>query len=84
MGLENLDEIVLAFVYIEFLGYAAKGLLYSFWKNGKTDIIITDETVDELKTPMTYNFMRLLYRDLTSRITEKDLDGLSELDKQVL
>ena len=84
MDFERLDEIILAFAYIELLGYTAKGLLYYFGRYRNSEIILTEEGLVEMRRPMIYNFIRLIYRDLTSRVTEKGLDGLREFDKQVL
>ena len=84
MESESLDMIVLTLAYTELLGYTAKGLLYYFSKSKNSGIDLTEENTRELITPMIYNFSRLIYRDLTSRVTEKGLDGLREFDKQVL
>ena len=83
MESESLDKIVLAFAYIELIGYTAKGLLYYFSKSN-SDISLTEEGLVEMKRPMIYNFIRLLYEDITSKITEKGLNSLEEFDKQVL
>lgn len=83
MEFESLDEIVLAFACIELLGYTAKGFLYYFSKFN-SDISLTEEGLVEMKRPMIYNFIKLIYGGLSSRVIDNPLEDVGKLDKQVL
>lgn len=83
MEAEGLDTIVLALAYTELIGYVAKGFLYSFSHYKKSGINLTEENVKELKRPMTYNFIRLIYRDATSRRNEESFDNTNRLNQRL-
>ena len=84
MDFERLDEIILAFAYIELLGYTAKGLLYYFGRYRNSEIILTEEGLVEMRRPMIYNFIRLIYRDLTSKLVDEDLSRVENLEESKL
>ena len=84
MGSESLDIVVTALAYTELMGYTAKGLLYYFSKSKNSDIILTEENTMELITPMVYNFSRLVYRDLISRIADNDIRSVENFEKTKL